>query len=81
MKRNKLKKKLCSFLLLQLDDVENQSISLKDILWEFTSDQEDIVLQLLKKLEEEDDVLVRDKNTGMVKISNVAGLQDLAEKK
>ena len=81
MKRNKLKKKLCSFLLLQLDDVENQSISLKDILWEFTSDQEDIVLQLLKKLEEEDDVLVRDKNTGMEKISNVAGLQDLAEKK
>ncbi|HPI67105.1 MAG TPA: hypothetical protein PKZ16_00975 [bacterium] len=81
MTRKALKKKLCIFLLLQLDEVEDQAIPLNDVLWEFNIDEEEDVLILLEELENQDDVLQRDKNTGLIKITNVAGLTDLASKK
>lgn len=50
-------------------------------LWEFETGEENLVLVLLENLEEQDCVLQRDKNTGRVKITNITGLQDLAEQK
>lgn len=81
MANERLKKKLCKLLLLALDDSEDQTKLLVDILWEFDIEQEDTVLNLLAELETKDDVLQRDKNTGLVKITNITGLQALAEQK